>query len=72
VKVQLSPAEALDRILHEEALNPVRELLASLPERALSVRQGVLLSGQPKPIPAANSKRKGKNGVKGRGRGGRR
>ena len=40
--VSLTPREALHRILSDEGLDPVRELLASLPEKALRVPEGDL------------------------------
>lgn len=63
-KVQITPVEAMKKVLYEEALNPVRDALKELPVGALRVREGDILKG------VVNEEEKERGTGRGRGRGG--
>jgi hypothetical protein len=45
-KLQITPAEAMRKVLYEEALNPIREALQTLSPEDLRVREGDILTGE--------------------------
>jgi hypothetical protein len=75
-KLQITPAEAMRKVLYEEALNPIREALRTLSPDDLRVRGGDILTGEvheePKPQPQIRGGRGGGGRGRGRGRGGHR
>jgi hypothetical protein len=70
-KVQVTPTEAMKKVLYEDALLPVRTALQSLSPGDLRVRAGELLTGAVHEEAGAAAGRGGGRGGRGGGRGGR-
>lgn len=66
-KAQITPTEAMKKVLYEDALNPIRDALKSLPTSDLRIRDGDILPGvvheEEAPV---------RNVARGRGRGNKR
>ena len=70
-KHQITPTEAMRKVLYEDALNPVRDVLKTLSPSDLRVRDGDILTGAVHEEPVQQPLLHGGRGGRGRGRGGR-
>lgn len=62
-KIQVTPTEAMKKVLYEDALNPVRDALKALSPGDLRIREGDILTG------AVHEEAPMRNAARGRGRG---
>jgi hypothetical protein len=72
-KVQVTPAEAMKKVLYETALDPVRDALHELSPECLQVGEGELLTGEviARELPVGKQQQQLRRGGRGGGRGGR-